>query len=452
MSLKSVSIHINNLRKNKKYQEALNIYKSKIYDRHNINLIRSDPWLIFNIMYCLRKIGKSTSAIEFYDNYLKNKLSTETPNQVKREYGWSLYDIYSSTTNEKTEYKGITNNSTKIEDFIKIISLVDEYLLFTRLLFLLCEIETRKEVSDWEKIAEYMGKYSPEQFSEDTYRVKKNIKGREKIIEIASDRERYYILYSKALFHLERYDECIGICREALEQIERFHFGNNLWFTRRLSVSYNRIGNLDKAIEGFERIIKIKKDWFIQFELANLYFIKKKMNESLVMGCRAAINGGYSEYKVKMFVQLGHIFSASNIGNLPCLHFNLSKTIRDEKGWKIPEELQTCLETFGCSETKKVSVDQYEHLKPQWERYASVKLEIDGVIESTGEISAILHTGSNGDGFINDKDGRGIYFRFPVVKGNKDHIKNGRKVWVKAKKRMHKGKQVWNAIKVKIID
>ncbi len=449
MSLKIIANQINTLRKEKKYKEALEIYKTEIHGHYKPADIKAEPWIIFSIMFCLRKMNNPRAALDFFSKTMKLKAGPDIPEQLIREYGWSLF----SQADQKVEnYHDdnfiITENIQSIEKVLDFLSFSNEYLLYTRLFFVLAELEMKRENPQWPVIRKRLEKFLPGQFSCEPSTIKVNIKGREKDMELASDLEKYYMLYTKTVFQLGEFEVCIRLCREALEKVTRFHHGNNLWITRRLALCYTNTGNLDKAIDGFGEILKQKSDWFIQNELALLFYQKKNIEKALILACTAALNGGFSEYKVNMFIQLGHMFGAAKIDLLPCRHFLLSLAVRKEKGWKVPLDLINLVETFQCGSTDKTAKEQYESLKKEWIKRIGDKKEKDEYIEGMGQVSAVLHEGSNGDGFINDDEGRGIYFRFPVVKGDANLIKKGLRVRFIAKKKEFKGKQVWNAIKV----
>lgn len=103
--------------------------------------------------------------------------------------------------------------------------------------------------------------------------------GKDKIAELASDKEVWYSLYCTALFQLKRFDECLQFSKEAFEAIPKFHYNNDIWFSRKISLCQRELGNFEIAIQGLEAIVRKKTEWFIQKEIAELYFEKGEVKE-----------------------------------------------------------------------------------------------------------------------------------------------------------------------------
>jgi len=448
MELKELSQKIKLLRQDKRYDEVLKLYKSQIHGIYNNELIKADTWLVYSIMFCLRKTDKAFAALDFFNSTMKLSLNAGTPKHLLQEFGWSLFKM-AELKSSGSESHIISENILRVERFLDLISLDSEYLLYTKLYFLSNELELKKSNPQLLVVKKRLMKFEPSRFSADCSKIAIQSKGQMREVELASDREKYYVLYSKLLFSLEEYNECIGICNEALETIPKFHFGNNLWLTRRLALCYTNIGNLEIAISNFKEILRKKSDWFIENELSMLLYQKGDVKKAQELGCKAALNGGFSEYKVNMFVQLGKILRNPENSALVCKHFALSIAIRNENQWKIPKDMESLLDSSRCEIAEKSSRVLYNELKKEWEGLLPDRRNEQELKEGYGIVTAILHDGSNGDGFITDEDSGSIYFRYPIVKGNTSCLKKGTKVWFSAKKREFKNKFVWNAITVK---
>ena len=77
------------------------------------------------------------------------------------------------------------------------------------------------------------------------------------------ERAGWYQNKSKALFELADFKECYEISKQALENINNFHYNNDLWFARRIALSKKEFGNTPEAIEDLEKIFKKKKALFV---------------------------------------------------------------------------------------------------------------------------------------------------------------------------------------------
>ena len=62
-------------------------------------------------------------------------------------------------------------------------------------------------------------------------------KGKKKPMELASSKEDWYAVKTKALFETKNYQECFELSKKALESFEKFHYSNEVWFARRIALS-----------------------------------------------------------------------------------------------------------------------------------------------------------------------------------------------------------------------
>lgn len=65
--------------------------------------------------------------------------------------------------------------------------------------------------------------------------------------ETASDKETYFQLKSDLLFRDKQYEDCILCCTTAIDEIENFHYDNNIWLERRVALALDNLGHIDDA-------------------------------------------------------------------------------------------------------------------------------------------------------------------------------------------------------------
>lgn len=65
--------------------------------------------------------------------------------------------------------------------------------------------------------------------------------------ETASDKETYFHLKSDLLFRDKQYEDCILCCTTAIDEIENFHYDNNIWLERRVALALDNLGHIDDA-------------------------------------------------------------------------------------------------------------------------------------------------------------------------------------------------------------
>lgn len=162
-------------------------------------------------------------------------------------------------------------------------------------------------------------------------------------------------------------------------------------------------------------------------------------------------NQGYSEFKTTLFQLAGDIFMAIEKPTEACGMYWLAKQVRNEQLWKVPQELLDALK--NCNQKPEVdAATLYEQLKqkhlPITEKQAGEPGDKPETYHGNGLITRILHPGSNGDGFITDEAGNGIYFRFGVCRIKPEAIAEQLRVGFVAKLTERNGKKVYSAVKV----
>jgi hypothetical protein len=213
-------------------------------------------------------------------------------------------------------------------------------------------------------------------------------------------------------------EECLDISRNALHDLKKFHYSNELWFARRVALARKSFGNIEEAIIELDRILTRKKEWFIQRELAELHFQKKDTEKAFTFAMDAVNNHGDLEYKIGLLELIGDILHVMEEGAMACRHFALSKAIRESNGWKVPRELES--KVGACSDEISVPSDRNDlvkELEKFWKRFRktnrSEKVLSDKKLK--GKVSRMLHDNERGkDGFLHSDDDRDFYFSIPA--------------------------------------
>ncbi|HOJ08196.1 MAG TPA: hypothetical protein PKX68_11640, partial [Ignavibacteriaceae bacterium] len=222
---------------------------------------------------------------------------------------------------------------------------------------------------------------------------------------------------TKALTKLGEWQECFDLSKEALEKIENFHYSNDIWFSRRVALSKRNLGNTEDTIQELQTILKKKREWFIQKELAELYFEKGNIESALKQATDAINNFGPLEFKIDLLYLLGKILRQQDKLELSFQHFSLSKLIRQAEEWKLPQKLFDELRTFTFSEIPQTDFKKLKNeLQKYWDSFkASQTKTFDKSKTATsnsneGEIVRILHDNERGKvGFLKS-NGKEHYF------------------------------------------
>ncbi|MCB5285553.1 MAG: hypothetical protein LHW45_08205 [Candidatus Cloacimonetes bacterium] len=157
--------------------------------------------------------------------------------------------------------------------------------------------------------------------------------------DLPSAREQYTSILTRALYSSGDYSECLRLCGETLENGIQLSSGNGIWLLRRKALCHFRLEDLDQAMEMFESIIKIKQDWFLLHEAAEVAFKLKRHSQALSLAVRAAQSFGDTENKIHLWELLRQIVSREKQFDLALALLKLSASIRKFKGWKIDQNL-----------------------------------------------------------------------------------------------------------------
>lgn len=434
----NVSKKIVQLRWNNQFEEALHLFKENFNNKLlSVDFIISDIRLVSAIIDSLKQQDKQKEAIDFLIDTLKINDRNISDTKFFINIAWLFCDAYKKNAIDKLLFEKYFR---LIDKTISILSTVNAEKILTKLLFETTEYfysENSNKSTQFIKLFDYI---DPENLSEVSTKYKGKIKGNEKEIELASERENYYMLKSKLYYSSGEYENCIQICEKALNTINGFHYGNDVWLGRRIALCLKCKDNINEAVKRLEVLLNKKKEWFLMKEIAELYEILKQRDNSLKFAIDALLKNGYSSYKVKLIdflidiTQYDDKFNTLN-QNLIILQY----LIRSENKWKI-----TIKPTISTTEN---SLEVYEKIVKICKNI--FLLDEPEIIKTTGTITRILHEGKSGDGFITDKNGRSIYFRFLSAKINAKDIIRGLSVEVKAKLTERNGKKVWTAFEIK---
>ncbi len=433
----------------KKFPEALQYYKDN-NEPFSKDEIAHNEYIVSDIIRCLRKVNKLKEAKSYLD-YLDIKICENTPKRILENYGWVLYDKLKVNFNDQIHnddgdvitglidehYEAVDQIFIDIdplqEEIKNILPLLDtnsKYSPFSKLFSAALKKEKKKQKPNWQFISGLLDLIPVDGLSIDCETFEANIKGRKKIIEMASDKETWYAYKTKALLKLGKFQECNELSQKALDSFEKFHYSNNVWFARRIALCKKESGDIDVAIEELHVILKKKRDWFIQAELCDLYFTNKNYPESLKYGVLAAINFGDTEFKIGLFLRMGNLLEAMGNTEKAYEHYLLVKLIREEQSWKISETLKDLLRG-----TKKEYKNEFKdsslllkHLQDYWKSLLPDELKLTPTKNKNiqGEISNI--NPDKGFGFIKGDDKNDYYFKINQLRADVKMFSKGVKV------------------------
>lgn len=390
MDIRKLSTDAGNFRKQGNYSEALQLYET-LWTQHKEQCGEWEGW---GYAYCLRKVGRSQEALDVCRWVYQMKPEFEHNTSL---YGWCIYDL---------EFKGKSDEDLHHDEarFFKAANAVVQltkpgaYSPYERVVFRVLDYLKSKNLYPTQQILDWTEKLDPSQLSDQSEVI--TVKDQQR--ELASPKENWYSLRTKALFEAARFEECIAVSQEALGTILTFHYNNDVWFKRRIALGKAELGQLDQAIVDLKEILRHKKEWFVQHELATLLLKADKIDDAFPYAIDAALNAGDVEYKAKLYILLGEIFEARGEDEIACQHMILAAKAYAEHDWRIPSELLQHISRFqiNLEEEPRSSQDILHALRHHWESFKP---------RMKGSIKKLLPNGRSG--FISGEDGRDYYFR-----------------------------------------
>ena len=274
-----------------------------------------------------------------------------------------------------------------------------------------------KASTNWEDVIFWLSKLNQHELPNEGFKVEGNGKTR----ELASPKEFFYQYITKALEKKERFEECISFCIEALENIEKFHYRNKLWFGARLYYCKCMISDdIKRDLEKYKKIAYRQNYWYMYHKMAQICLRNNKIKDSLFYACKAIIAKFEYEKMVNLFFDIAQMWEANSENDKAGLFYHASAYYRERQGWYLPEELRFAIEIYDIDVNEKPNISKMKVVARQ---YVSEIKDINKVI---GRVHNILSNGKVG--FIspfNKKEN--VYFRFADVDNSKG-LKKGDKV------------------------
>ncbi len=439
------------------------------------NLIRSEPFLVSNMMEIFRKSGH-VERVFGLPKFLNISIDADTSEHIRNSYGWTLYSRLKLEMNDHDDDDSDTpfdsllvdlelepivnseiadlhpNNETLnlISNCISLFPLEALYSPFSRLFNLSLKFEKHKSNPNWAWMEIFLIPFKGQSLSEKCETIEFIKAGKPKKVELASDMETWYSYYSLALLKLKKYQECIEVSKDALFKLEKFHYNNDLWFARKIALSNRGLGNVSQAIFDMEKIERRKSEWFIQKELSELHFEDGQIEKAKHIGIKGALNFGEREKKDGLFFLLGQIFQKSQERQLAFKHFMLSQLIRSEQGWYVPNKLKVALEDTYTENLQYTNVSVlYNELLKFWKTTFGVA-KADERNRKVGRIGQLNE--SKQIGKIFDGDGTPFFFHFNDFKDRRERLRTNLDVEFSARppKESGQGKN-WIAFDIKIL-
>ena len=258
------------------------------------------------------------------------------------------------------------------------------------------------------KIIEWLDKFNPDLLSREP-----NCSSDGK--SYPSSREDWYSSRAKALLGLERYQECIAVCTNALNELSHPHYDYDVWFRQYRAESYLALGTGEKALSDLEYMMGRKPDAWIRHRYALGLYAIGHLEEAIRYASEAAMPSQQLGYRWEVYLDLGNMLLESGNSELASRHILLAVAIRQENGWeKTPHNLQLAIQKLNLSlDNLPDAKSLHRQLQPFWK-----SMKPHPKTTHTGLIQQIHENGKSG--IIRADNGARYFFGMRNYRGDEE--------------------------------
>ncbi|WP_295603794.1 hypothetical protein [uncultured Methanobrevibacter sp.] len=346
----------------------------------------------------LYKAKKYDEALTIYERHYNE--SPEALNNWDRIfYSWSLYQLYIKDAYDEDklyESAELVTELVRQDDLNK-----RPVCAYTQTVFKV--LDQLYAENDYYDLLAWLDKINPELLDQKRFETEDRV--------YRSKKEKYYDYATKAYFEVEDYEKCIETSKEALESLDVFTNNSDIWYNWRIAKSYRELLDNSEALRYLEEVAKVKKDWFVQKEIAENYYVLGEDEKAQDYICEAVLTNDPLTIKVNLYHLAYKILKEIN-PELALKHAELFCAIKLENDSKVPDDIE---ELLIDEETLDKNALESE-IRQYWTMYKFKDQEL-----KNGTVTRIFEHGRSG--FITSDDDESVYFNVSEYKG--DDLKVG---------------------------
>lgn len=335
---------------------------------------------------------KYEDALTIYEKHYQENPEVLN-NWDKIFYSWSLYQLYIKDSQDEDKLYESAELVTELitqDDLNK-----KPVCAYTLSVFKV--LDKLYEQKDYYNLIFWLEKLNPELLDQKRYEANDRV--------YRSKKEKYYDYATKAYFEIEDFEKCIEVSKEALSGLNKFTNNSDVWYRWRIAKSYKELLENTEALKYLQEVVKVKKDWFVQKEIAENYYILGEDEKALDYICAAVLTNDPLTIKVNLYHLAYKILEEIN-PELALKHAELFCAIKLENDSKIPDDI----EELEIDEDKLDKKKLNREIKEYWSEYKFKDQELQ-----YGTITKIFEHGKSG--FITSNDNQSVYFNVYEFKG-----------------------------------
>ena len=238
--------------------------------------------------------------------------------------------------------------------------------------------------------------------------------------------EKFYDRATKTYLECEDYEICLEMSKKALESLDEFTNGSDIWYRWRIAKSLKELNQNQEALKYLKEVSKVKKDWFVQKEFVDNYLSLDMRDEALEYISKAILAKGSSNYKVNLYSLIYHLLKQSE-PEIALKHAQLYYLLKIDTSSVMDEDIEDLM--IDESELNQKQLER--EISDYWLEYKFKDQELQyGTIVKFFE--------EKNFGFIKNQDDESVFFHKSQFNG--DHIYIGQAVSFYTEKRFDKSK------------
>jgi cold shock CspA family protein len=402
------------LRKEKKPEAAIAVYEPIWHNEPKA----FGAWEGWSYGQCLRELRRYTDALEVCRTLYRRQIKNDMLDQL---YAWCIYYTQLAGDQQPANY---ALYKKAVEAILQLSPPANPYSPAVRSVFKIIKYLGGQININWPEMERWLNLLDVGRLTQDTYTV--DIPGKRKPVEMAGDMEEWYSWKSKCLIQQQKWEECIQLCDAAAGNISKWHYSNDIWFSRRKAACLAKLGHRAEAEIILRQLLQRRREWFM---LADLGELCQSRAEALQLYAEAALAYGEPEKKLRLYQLMAAEYLLQQNTGMAQKHLLLILALRRQNNWPIPVDIAGMLQQAGgVPEPLPGTQHLLSSLQNEWKAKTGGDNKPPAKEKRyTGVIEKLLPNGAAG--FIKpDAGGDSIYFLFKNYRGDTGLLKPGKKV------------------------
>jgi len=274
----------------------------------------------------LKTVGKNKKALQFYEKCYAEDPEAFTINQ-KLDFAWTLYHV--KIQNFKNEEE-LLDSARFITEMLPQKDLnTNRNCVYTSSIFKVLKYLNSEE--EYFAMCDWIEKLNPDLLDERPYRNYGQLQ--------KSKKEKYYDWATKAYLKSMEYEKCIDASKIALNTFKTFLNDGDVWYKWRIAKSLMELNRFNEALEYYLEVIKVKNDWYMYRDIAEIHYNLKKPMDALKYLCHAVLAPIPASIKANVYYLCYRVFKSFN-PEMALKHAELFYLLKEEKGHSMPYEIE----------------------------------------------------------------------------------------------------------------